>query len=490
MALSFLATTAILLSAWTGAVASSSFKAVVASTKSTSSSLTPDQLRRLQQNNNNDDANNNYVENFAFDLSSYSVRYEKCQYVRAYDDDMAADENSDGPLAMKHFVLFRLCPSDDCDKCENGPYGKYVTDVDTYLAYTVQQQKQIFENMCNNCEENCGDDNNGDCSSDGCGQLCNLYGDNMEANGLIDASNYVECQQLEIPENDDDANNNGRKLRKYTVTRRVKTRRRRRRRLQENDDEDGEQEDQEEDAEQQQEEEGADEEGADEEGAEDDIEEEEVEEEEQQYIYIGPRCSSGDRKIVIGLFSDANCWEPYEDESVEDLLGAELSYYFLEHTFTSGSETSKNSNRVCLTCAENDQNANQNDKDDADRVNEMCEDLYDAAAKCESPTGITAGFIQTKRDNDEYENQVENEFLSCAFIDSLLWNSYTETGEIDYTSRQDVYVRVVTKLQAISLEVIAGCFVILLAMVHYFQKKIAATKGAATLHADARAIWA
>ena len=391
----------------------------------------------------------NYVESYSYDLSTYSVRYDKCQYVRAYDDEMAADEDSDGPLALKHFVLFRLCSTEDCEKCESSPYGKYVTEVDTYLEYTVEQQKQIFENMCENCNENC--ENGGACTSGGCGELCATYG-NMENSGYIDASEYVQCQQLNA--------NGGRNLQNNQRTIRRLTKNHRR--LNDNNGDDNIQAD--------------------------DYVEEEVQ------LYIGPRCSGSDRRIVISLFTDENCWDPYEDESVEDVLGAPLSYYFLEHTFTSSESSNgnrdKNSARVCLTCAENDQNANQGDRNDADRVNEMCENLYDAAAKCESPTGISAGFIQTKRDNDEYENQVETEFLSCAFIDSLLWNSYTEKGEIDYTSRQDVYVRVVTKLQAIALELIAVSFVILLALVHYFQKKIAETKGGTNLQADNRAIWA
>ena len=390
-----------------------------------------------------DGYNNNvaYYESYAYDLSSFSVRYEKCQYVRAYDDDIAADEDSDSPLAMKHFVLFRLCSSDDCEKCENSPYGKYVTEIDTYLKYTVQQQKQIFQNMCDNCQEEDCDEEEGECPS-ACGQLCTMYG-NMENSSYIDASAFMECQQF---------NDGNRKLKERRTgsqnTRHL---------------------------------EGS---GENQQVDDDNAEEEE---EEDLVLYIGPRCSSGERRIVIGLFSDKNCWEPYDEVDVENLLGANLSYYFLEHTYRSSSD-----GHVCLTCAENDENYNQEDRNDADQVNEMCENLYNAAAKCESPTGISAGFIQTKRDKDEYENQVETEFLSCGFIDSLLWNSYTEKGEIDYISRQDVYVRVVTKLQAISLELIALGIMGLLVLGYYFQRKIAATEHASYLHGDSRAIaiWA
>ena len=46
----------------------------------------------------------------------------------------------------------------------------------------------------------------------------------------------------------------------------------------------------------------------------------------QPVYYIGPRCNSGN-SIVIGVFSDENCWEPIDDVDVEDLLGATLSYH-------------------------------------------------------------------------------------------------------------------------------------------------------------------
>ena len=63
----------------------------------------------------------------------------------------------------------------------------------------------------------------------------------------------------------------------------------------------------------------------------------------------------------------------------------------------------------------------------------MCEELYSASAKCESKNGITAGFIQTNREERDYENQVENEFMVCNFIESLVLDSYTERGRSTYT---------------------------------------------------------
>ena len=319
---------------------------------------------------------------FAYDLTQYSLRFEKCQYVKMFDDELA--QESDSPLALKHFVVFRLCPSDACESTCKENYGRYVVDVETYLESTVENQMRQIEYMCNNCDEECNE--NGEYCS-GCSEQCYEY-ENLEEAGYVDASEYMECQQLDA-QNGDDGN---------------------------------------------------------------------------QY-YIGPRCNSSGNKIEIGLFSDENCWEPVDDMDVEDLVGAELSYHLLAHTDSSGGS-------VCLSCKETQENANENDNNDEDEVNEMCEDVYDNSAKCESETGIPYGFVQTKRENDEYENQVETEFMACTFIDSLIWNSYIETGEINIEEEQDVIVREITRNQALSLSLLVVTMLGLVGLMYWFQRKI------------------
>lgn len=332
---------------------------------------------------------------FEYDLSEFSLRFEQCQYIKMYDDELAEDEDADSPLAMKHFVVFRLCPSDSCETCD--VYGTYTLGVQDYLEFTLDYQTQDFEAMCENCNEQCNE--YGEYCS-GCGKTCYLY-NNLEDNGYVDASQYIECQQFDAAQNDDDANA-----------------------------------------------------GGDDDGA-------------AAALYIGPRCDSGN-SISIGLFSDENCVEPVEDMDVEEVLGAQLSYHLLRHTFPSS-----DSERVCLSCAEGVY-AEDDDRDNADEdnVNEMCEELYNAAAKCETETGLTNGFIQTNRDEDDYENQVENEFMSCTFINSLIWNSYTQTGEINFKDRQDVIIRQVTQHQKISMGMLVGFFAVLLGLLFYYHKKI------------------
>lgn len=317
------------------------------------------------------------------DLSKFSVRFVKCQFVKTYEDEMAEDNSADSPLATKHFVVYRLCPTDSCDSCET--YGTYVTTVDDYLASTIEYQEEAFENMCENCDEKCND--NGEYCS-GCGKICYNY-DNLEDLGYVSASDYIECKELDY--GDDDG-------------------------LQ---------------------------------------------------LYIGPMCGASGQKITIGLFTDENCWEPYDGLDIEEVLGAKLSYHLISHA-------SSDDGNVCLSCSELDDGHDNNERDEADYddVNEMCEDLYSVSGKCESKTGLEGGFIQVNREDKDYENQVENEFMACTFIDSVLWNSYTESGEIDIDSKQDVVIGVTTPLQALVLSLLSIIIVGLTGTIIYMRRRI------------------
>lgn len=318
------------------------------------------------------------------DLSLFSLRFEKCQFVKMYDDDLAQDEDNDSPLALKHFVVFRLC--NDCETCEK--YGKYTLEVADYLAYTVESQKRQLDEQCQNCnQQGCDQDDDG-CQV--CDDICAYY-ENMQDSGYVDASEYIECQQF-AEEGDDDGN----------------------------------------------------------------------------VYYVGPRCNSGN-SIKVGVFSDENCWDPVDDVDIEELLGAKLSYHLLQHTYNENTNKSKQQTS-CLSCLEN--NENDDDRQDLDDVNEMCENVYTSSAKCESETGLEYGFVQMNRDDQDYENQVENEFMACTFINSLIWNSYTETGEINIDAPQDVIVRGVTHKQTTFLGVLVCITVALCGLWYHFERKI------------------
>lgn len=335
---------------------------------------------------------------FEYDLSSFSIKFEKCQYVKSFDDELAESNKYDTVLATKQFVVFKICPSDECDNC-NGVHGEYVADIEDYLSGTVANEQAAFEYLCDNCNEYCS--NNGD-SCTGCGKSCYDWA-TMEANGYVDASQYITCQKTKyVRENNNDNNDNGGQN-------------------------------------------------------------------QNQNIYVGPMCGNDGKSIAIGLFADKYCWEPVTDLEIEDVLGYKLSYQILDSVISS---STNNNGKKCLSCMESTANANANDQADGDTVNEMCEEVYDKAAKCESIFGLENGFVNVNRKDKNYENQVENEFMSCTFIKSLIWNSYTETGEINYMAVQDEIIREVTKVQALALTCLSVFFVTMLAYGVYLHNAI------------------
>ena len=328
----------------------SRFLALLVAAGSSDASLSETEAKSLIQRHLEDGQN----EYFQYDLSEWSLRFDRCQYVKMYDDEMAEDEESDTPLAIQHFAVFRLCPSDECDTCSE-VFGRYVTEIEEYLQFTVQEQQKALEYTCQTCQEQCGDDDyvNDDESCSECTEKCYEL-ENLEANGYVDAAEFIECQKLNL--------NNG---------------------------------------------DGEGEEGEGEENnnnGDDDLE-----------LYIGPRCSRNGERILIGLFSDEDCLDPYTDADPEDYLGYNISYHHLVHTY-------RNDGSNCLSCMESEMDANEEDQQDADDVNEMCEGVYNTAAKCESKYNL-GGFIQTMREDENYENQVENEWMVCDFIESLIYDS-------------------------------------------------------------------
>jgi len=332
----------------------------------------------------------NLEEEYAVDISSYSVKFEKCQFVKSYDDELAEDQDSNTVLATKRFVIFRLCPDDSCSTC-NYNYGEYLVDLETYLESTVQYWQNYQQEMCNACEE-CGNNNNNnqqqnnngeqqdqqdgeqqqdgdqqdgdqqqdeqnrklqqyynvDCSS--CYEECQKI-ENMEENGYIDATDFLECQMIYDPEDD----NRG-------------------------------------------------------------------------ALYAGPICASSGSKIKIGVFSDEECLYIDSSKEVDDYLvdgdGAQmkLSHALLKLTYSD----------TCISCKEpqdyNDNNQG-NDNQDADEVIELCEQLYDEAAKCEKTHGFDNGYA----DYYGYENQLAQEEVVCDFMQSLKSGTYDEEGEIIVT---------------------------------------------------------
>lgn len=322
------------------------------------------------------------------DLTSYSLRFEKCQFVKGFSQDLAEDADAETVLATSRFVIFRLCPSDNCKSC-NYNYGEYITSMDDYLTYTVEYRKEQQEEMCNTCDEQCyynqGDDANQAQGDDGANQADEEAGDdgaagddaaerklssssidcstcksdcdkieNMEANYYLDATNFIGCQEIKDADDDSDA------------------------------------------------------------------------------LYAGPICASQGSKIKIGVFTDEECMFLDSDKDVENYLtddngnAMKLSHALLKTTY----DTSD-----CISCLAD------NDGDDdaaAAETKEVCEELYNEAAKCESTHGFSNG--QSSYADDGSSNQAANEELVCDFISSLKAGTYSQDGEI-VIGGSNVYAR-------------------------------------------------
>ena len=103
-----------------------------------------------------------------------------------------------------------------------------------------------------------------------------------------------------------------------------------------------------------------------------------------------------------------------KSKSIEDYLAdeegnkAQLSHGLLKKTVYLG---------TCLS------RANEEDQDGNHQTNEMCQALYNDAAKCKVSHGMTSGFY----DNEGCKNQVNQEAVVCNFVKSM---SNSSSGEI------------------------------------------------------------
>jgi len=312
------------------------------------------------------------------DIHSYKVVFEKCQFVKAYSDDLAA-ENSGTVLATQRFVIFKLCPV-NADSCSYN-YGEYLVDMDSFLQYTVEYKQEEQEMMCEMCDENCQayyddaaeaeeeeedededeDDRRRklaararfsrklDVDCDTCVESCEKIA-NMEDNNYVDATYFINCQQL-VEEGDD-----------------------------------------------------------------------------QQALYAGPMCGSQGSKIKIGVFTDEDCMFLNANLDVEDYLANEDGYALkLSHALLK--TTYDNSDPIQCEQVDEDEEEEEQDYYEyvAPETREVCTNLYMEAAKCEETHGFENG---VDKYYNAYENQVNNEELVCEYIYSLKSGTYSQDGEI------------------------------------------------------------
>lgn len=130
--------------------------------------------------------------------------------------------------------------------------------------------------------------------------------------------------------------------------------------------------------------------------------------------FTGAYCSDGGSAIKIGVFSDENCVNSVNGMDAATVQGFQngFSYHILSAAYSSD----------CISCLQEvDEDEDQAD-DYEPETNEICQELYDAAGKCE--TNFKGGYLQY------YDSQSSNEESVCEFISSLDSGTYDQTGEI------------------------------------------------------------
>lgn len=373
-------TTAIFAALATSAMASSPF-APAQSANNGKAAMMSNLLRNAVPTKNSQIRRLDGNEEYQVDLSGYSLKFMKCQFVKAYDDELAEQEDIDTVLGTKRFVIFRLCPQGSCSACNYG-YGEYLAPMDEYLEAVVEYRQEEQQEYCNTCEETCEAEqeeanNDGqeeeqqaeeggerrltknkfsrkltdDC--DTCTDICEKI-ENMEENYYIDATEFLNCQQIYDGGDDDNKDAN--------------------------------------------------------------------------VLYAGPMCASSGQKIKIGVFTDEECMFLDDSKDVENYLAdgdgvqMKLSHALLKTVYDDEDCIS------CLVPEEEDENQdnNNNQEEKEAEVQEVCQQLYEQAGKCEKVHGFDNGYA----DYDEYANQAANEEIVCDFISSIKSGTYSQTGEI------------------------------------------------------------
>merc|ERR1712071_334153 len=98
---------------------------------------------------------------FAFDVTEYSLKYDRCASISTWSDELAEDGESETVFKLQNFVLLRLYPTDKCnDNFRWGfgsKFGEYLIDMETYLQLRQEFYEEKLENYCAYCGECMGE---------------------------------------------------------------------------------------------------------------------------------------------------------------------------------------------------------------------------------------------------------------------------------------------------------------------------------------------
>ena len=241
-------------------------------------------------------------------------------------------------------MRFRLCPSDTCSESSaagcSGGYGDYIIDLETFVDAYFEATRQASEYKCQNyLEYNC------DCEDDD-GKGDDFDRDICEYDCLVDAD--LESCVDRIPYEDDENREEEFEVDKYMECQQYEVQQ-------------------------------------------DENNNRRMEEAEEEQWFIGPYCAEQGGAIYLGLFTDDACTNFADEnggkETFEALSGDELPYSAVSII---GSE--------CVSCldmeeAENNNNNGDNNGDgNNDGLLDSCQEIYEAAGKCESslPEGMVS----------------------------------------------------------------------------------------------------
>ena len=307
------------------------------------------EARRLGDGNDDDNSvNYNW-------MARFSLKFQGCHNIQQWNEN-ADEDGSDVKIQTARIARFRLCPSRTCSSrkskgCTKG-YGDYIVDINTYVSAYIEAQRRQDEYACQMyVYKKC------DCQNTDDADLC-------EYKCYMKARKYDCIDQN--PYYDDDANVQGlyrndlRDFQKYfSECTQFEVDYDERRRLKGDDDND-------------------------------------------IVYYIGSYCADQGGKVYLGMFTDSLC-TMFADSNAgrstyKSLTGQDLPFsdYSMVRT-------------ECISCLETNRHKDQWSDDyfgkSEMRINNECQQVYQAAGKCE--TEMTKYGPQTINSN------------ACYFIDGI-----------------------------------------------------------------------
>ncbi|KAL3798253.1 hypothetical protein HJC23_000167 [Cyclotella cryptica] len=375
-------------------------------------SLIMSKARALNNNNNNNNNNDVY---YSW-VSGYSIKFQQCfassNYYGGYfggnqngDNNKNNNRNGFNGVYEQRLVHFKLCPSSSCSSsCENG--ADYVVDMNEFVNAYVESKLSVQEYNCERVRENCycqNANNEQYCQSmcyqnaglDYCGQYQNGgNNNNNKNNGQFNLQEALECRRLEV---DDNA------MQYYLYKNGGNLNHNAQNYYNYNQNQNNKME-----------------------------------------LFVGPYCANGGKKILLGVFMEETCSYAAPSGIYEKLFYGNKLPYSSDSLVTNS----------CVDCKEPDNydNKNNNDQQDADKVLDVCQRLYEDAGKCESSLSSSIPYPNT---------------YACDFIKTL-----------PKVSRWSI-----SKSAAVPAKALAGVFAIttvaLGALTVFLHRKVAAKSGLA-----------